>query len=85
MISTAIQNTAGTAIANEANIDIETKDLKDYMKDLRTTSRIILNSISDEQMAYIKPFITDLVALWIRLKKKIERKTEVAKEVAHSM
>ena len=34
-------------------------------------------------MAYIKPVITDRVAVWKRLKNKFERKTEVAKEAAH--
>ena len=53
------------------------------MKDFRTASRIILNSISDEQMAYIKPVITDLVAVSKRLQNKFERKTEVAKKAAH--
>ena len=83
MIPTVINNAAGTAAANQANIDIETKYLKDYMKDFRTASRIILNSISDEQMAYIKPVITDPVAVWKRLKINFERKTKVDKEAAH--
>ena len=83
MIPTTIHNTGGTAAANHANIDIETKDLKDYMKDFRTASRIILNSISDEQVAYIKPVITDPVAVWKRLKINFERKTKVDKEAAH--
>ena len=71
VIPTAIHNTAGTAAANQANIDIVTKYLKDYMKDFRTASRIILNSISDEQVAYIKPVITDPVAVLEKTQKQI--------------
>ena len=81
VIQTTIHNTAGIAAPNQA---IETKDLKDYMKDFRTSSKIIPNSISDEQMAYIKSVITNPVAVWKRLKNKFERKTEVAKEATHS-
>ena len=53
VIPTAIHNTAGRAASNQASIDTETKDLKDYMKDFITASIIILNSISDEQMALL--------------------------------
>ena len=53
------------------------------MKDYKTTSRIILHSISDEQVAYIKPVITDPFAVWKRLQNKFERKIEVAQKAAH--
>ena len=83
VILTAILDAAGTTVTNQARIDTETTELRSYMKDFRTASRIILNSISDEHMAYIKPVITDPVAVWKRLQNKFERKTEVAKEAAH--
>ena len=83
VIPTAILDKASTTVTNQARIDTETTELRSYMKDFRTASRIILNSISDEQMAYIKPVITDPVAVWKRLQNKFERKTEVAREAAH--
>ena len=73
-IPVEIQNAAHTANANQASIDSATAELKEYMKDFRYATSLLLHSISDGQMHHIRPVITNVVDIWNNLQQKFDKK-----------
>ena len=82
IIPVAISNAENTAIANQASIDTTTASLDKHNDAYNATASLIINTISDAQMYYVKSVIEDPMATWKRLKNKIGRKTKVAVDVA---
>ena len=82
VIPAAIGDAASTAIVNQLNVHTATTTLDIYNDAYNATASLIVNTISDAQMYYVRSVIEDLVATWKRLQDKFERKTEMAVEAA---
>lgn len=64
VIPRVVRNTANTDSVNQASIDAATKELETYKKASSTTTSLLINTISDAQMCYMRSVIEDPIVIW---------------------
>ena len=78
IIPAAINNFANSAFAYQASITLATSALDNCNDAYNAVASLIINTISDVQMYYVRSVNEDPVATRKRLKDKFERKTKFA-------
>lgn len=64
VIPAAIGNASSTAIVNQLSVDTATAALDSYNDAYNAAASLIINTISDAQMYYVRSVIEDPVATW---------------------